>query len=60
MATFIVAAPGEWFLRGTTLTHRERAQEFATREAAEAALLRAKKFMKPAVYKAAHVIPTEG
>jgi hypothetical protein len=57
--TFIVGAPGEWFLRGTTWTHRERAQEFETREAAEAALLRAKKFMKPAAYKAAQIIPTE-
>jgi hypothetical protein len=31
--TFIVGAPGDWFLRGTTWTHRERAQEFETREA---------------------------
>jgi hypothetical protein len=44
----------EWPLRGTVWAFdMSRAQKFETREAAEAALLRAKKFMKASVFRAA-------
>jgi hypothetical protein len=44
----------EWPLRGTNWAYdMSRAQTFETRDAALAALNKAKKFMKAAVYKAA-------
>lgn len=44
----------KWPLRGTTWAYSmERAQRFETREAAQAALLKAKPFMKAATYKKA-------
>jgi hypothetical protein len=56
---FIVTVPhnGEtWPLRGTTWAFSmERAQLFETAEAAQAALDRAKPFMKAAIYKKAQV-----
>lgn len=46
-------------LRGTVLAYSmDRAQVFATREDAQAALERAKKFMKAAIYKKAVISET--
>lgn len=45
-----------WPLRGTTWAYSmDRAQVFASREAAQAALDKARKFMKAAQYKAARI-----
>lgn len=49
---------GTSYLRGTVWTfagRRERATEYETREAAQAALDKAKKFMAARVYKAAQI-----
>lgn len=51
---------GTCYLRGTTWTFqngRERAHEYATSEAAHAALVKAKPFMKAASFKAAQIVP---
>ena len=57
--TFLVTITnpgGEYFLRGTVWTGAiERAQQFPTREAAEAGLAKARKFVKPAMFKLARV-----
>jgi hypothetical protein len=57
MTTFIVTLTHNgqiWPLRGTVWAFSmDRAQEFATREAAQAQLDKAKPFMKAAQYKAA-------
>ena len=45
-----------WYLRGTAWANRGRAQVFDTREAAQAALDSARKFMRPATYRAASII----
>jgi hypothetical protein len=46
----------EWPLRGTVIAFSmERAQKFATREEAVAALAKAKKFMAPKVFRTAVV-----
>ena len=45
-----------FFLRGTVWSFSsERADKFATREAAQAALEKARKFMKPAIYRKAAI-----
>lgn len=56
-----VAHNGEiWPLRGTVWAFSmDRAQKFETPEAAAAALEKARKFMKPAIYKKAVIIQTE-
>jgi len=47
-----------WFLRGTTVTgDRDRANVFADADAAQVALGKARKFMKPAAFKAARMVP---
>ena len=60
MGKFIVTVEhnGEvWPLRGTVWAFSmDRAQVFATREAAEAALLKAKTFMKAALFRKARII----
>ena len=49
----------EWFLRSTVWTSdRDRANKFATRELAQAALLKAKQFMKAAHFKKARIEET--
>jgi hypothetical protein len=65
MSKFIVVTPnavGEMVpLRGSVWAFSmERAQVFETKEAAEAALLKAKKFMKAKTFKAAKIIPHGG
>ena len=50
-------AHGPYWLRGTVWTsQRDRASEFATCEAAAQAFAVAKKVMKPAAYKGAHIV----
>jgi len=60
---FIVVTPGyggNWYLRGTTWTgEQERANKFTTHEAALTALNRARRFMKPAAFKAATIVKQE-
>lgn len=61
--SFIVVTPnalGEMVpLRGTVWAYSmDRAQKFETREAAQAALDKAKQFMKVRTYKAAKIIET--
>jgi hypothetical protein len=60
MSKFIVtvAHNGEtWPLRGTIWAFSmDRAQKFDTREAAQAALDKAKKFMKAALYRKAQIV----
>ncbi len=49
-----------WPLRGTTWAYSaDRAQIFESKEAAEAALLKAKKFMKAAIYRKAVIREVE-
>lgn len=46
----------KWPLRGTAWAYSmDRAQSFPTRETAQAALDKAKKFMKPAIYRKARI-----
>jgi len=48
-----------WPLRGTIWAlSMERAQKFETRDAAQAALDKARQFMKPALYKKARITET--
>ena len=50
--TYIVEAPGGWYLRGTTFAGTiERADKFATQEAAKAAIAKAAKFSRPGIVK---------
>jgi len=56
-AAFIVCLPSGYNLRGTIWTDEPgRAQRFPTREAAEAAFERAKKFMRPSQRKLARIV----
>ena len=45
-----------WFLRGTAWANRDRASRFETKEAAQAALDKARKFMRPGIYRAASIV----
>jgi hypothetical protein len=56
-----VAHNGEvWPLRGTVWAFdMSRAQKFASPEEAQAALEKARKFMKPAIYKKAVILQVE-
>ena len=45
-----------WYLRGTTWANRDRAQVFDTRQAAQDALIKARKFMSAATVRAACII----
>jgi hypothetical protein len=48
---------GDFWLRSTIWTSMEdRADNFTTSEAAKEALVKAKKFMRPAVFKAARIV----
>lgn len=48
-----------YWLNGTIWTSdKDRAQKFASRSNAEAALDKARKFMKPALFKAARIFPS--
>lgn len=50
-----------WYLRSTTWTSSEdRMSTFDTEDLAREALLRAKPFMKAALYKRAQVVPHQG
>jgi hypothetical protein len=50
----VVNNGAKWPLRGTTWAFdMSRAQTFPTREAAQAGLEKARKFMKPAIYRRA-------
>jgi hypothetical protein len=57
---FVVSYSGpdyDFFLRGTVWSYaRERATVFETREAAQAALDKAKQFMKVSVYKQSRIV----
>ena len=58
MSGYIVEFPNGWFLRGTVATgDRTRATVHPTEEAAREALLKARKFLRPAAFKAARVVP---
>lgn len=61
--TFIVTVEHNgsvWPLRGTVWAFSmDRAQHFNTREEAEAALLKAKPFMKATLFKKAKIVETE-
>lgn len=47
----------KWPLRGTNWAYSmDRAELFKTRELAQAALEKAKQFMKPAIYKKARIV----
>ena len=47
----------EFYLRSTIwVAHRDRATEYVTKEAAQAALDKAKQFMKVAQYKASKIV----
>jgi hypothetical protein len=49
---YIITAPNGWWLRGTTWTGDiEKADRFSDQASAYAAIGRAKKFMKPVIYK---------
>ncbi len=58
-AAFIVSLTNsqqDWFLRGTTWAgSKDRAQRFATRDDARAALAKAKPFTRPALFKLARI-----
>jgi hypothetical protein len=56
VVTYLSGATDFW-LRSTVWTSaRERATEFETREAAQAALDKAKQFMKASVYKQSRIV----
>lgn len=53
---FQIITTNDWYLKGTTWTSDpDRASKFNSRDEAQAALDRAKKFMRPAAYKAARI-----
>lgn len=55
---FIVQAPGEWYLRGTTFAGSiERATRFPTIEVAQAAIDFAAKFSRPKIVKTWRIVP---
>jgi hypothetical protein len=57
MAKWRVEYPGGFYLRGTTATgDQSRAQEFDSEEAAKAALVKNKQFLKPAAFKGANIV----
>ncbi|BCH11980.1 hypothetical protein MesoLj131c_62380 [Mesorhizobium sp. 131-3-5] len=59
MFIVIVIHNGEkWPLRGTVWAYSmDRAEQFPSEQAAKAALDKAKKFMKPAIFKKARIEP---
>ena len=60
LSPYMVQTGTGWFLRGTAWTGTyDRASIYVGQQAAQAALEKARKFMKPAAYKAARILPAE-